>query len=288
LHPTAARVNTIIVPLNRVTGFHWLSGTYTFQSQVKTMTSSTPVPRGKSLLLSILLPFIGIAPVAAEEPSTLSLKAVMPYSAEFDYFLEGEQEAEEKAGSWTDLVHIDNGLLSRMVTRYTNDGTVDMVRAVIVDRETIAPVRIQQRFGPALTNVYQLEFNQQTLTQILIGDAASPARGSTTELSEPVVETGLQAVFALSLPMERTGEVTVTTYQAGAEPKISAKTFHIVGQESVEVLGQALDAWRIEDRASQWTYWVRRDMPYILKVVHPAPGGKTATSILTGFSPLTD
>lgn len=66
-------------------------------------------------------------------------------------------------------------------------------------------------------------------------------------------------------------------------PKVISKTFHITGQEKVEVMGQVLEAWRVEDRASQWSYWVRQDAPYILKVVHPAPGGKMATSLLTSF-----
>ena len=241
---------------------------------------------GKVLLLSILLAITSVELVVAQEPPALSLAAVTPYSAEFDYFLDSEDGALEKAGSWTDLVSLDNGLLSRTVTRYTNDGVIDLVRTVIVEKETIAPVRIQQRYGPELTNVYQIEFNGQTLTQILIGDAARPARVSYVDLEGPVVETGLQAVFVLSLPMNKASEVTVNTYLPGAEPKLVPKTYHIIGQEKVQVMGQELDAWRVEDRASQWTYWVRQDKPFILKVVHPAAGGKQATSLLTGFRPI--
>jgi hypothetical protein len=213
---------------------------------------------------------------------------VEPYSAQFDYFLDGESGDLVKAGTWTDQVSIDNGQLMRAVKRYTNDGVMDLLRTVIVDRETVAPVRIQQRFGPALTNVYQLEFSGLTLTQILIGDAANPARLSTNELDSAVVETGLQAVFTLSLPLGKPGEVTVNSYVAGAQPAVAPKTFHIVGQETVNVMGQAMDAWRVEDRASQWTYWVRREAPYILKVVHPTPGGQTATSLLTNFDTAAD
>ncbi len=233
--------------------------------------------------------FFGVLAIAGAEQargqasSSLSLAAVKPYTAEFDYFVDGGADDMEKAGSWTDSVSVEDGLLSRTIKRYTNEGVVDLVRTVIVDKDTIEPVRIQQRFGPELADVYQLEFSGQTLTQILIGDASNPARVSTVEISEPVVETGLQAVFVLGLPMKESTEVNVNSYAAGAEPQVVPKTFHIIGKEPVEVMGQSLTAWRVEDRASGWTYWVRQDKPYIVKVVHPFPGGKTATSLVTDF-----
>lgn len=250
------------------------------------MVSPKPDLIGRLLLLPLLLTVVGLQSATAQESPELSLAAVAPYSAEFDFFLEGESGELVQAGTWSDQVSVDSGQLTRTVKRYTNDGVVDLLRTVIVDQQTVAPVRIQQRFGPGLANVYQVDFSEQTLTQILIGDASRPARVSSTELDKPVVETGLQAVFALSLPMESHSDVTVTSYVAGAEPKTAPKTYHIVGQETVEVMGRALEAWRIEDRAAQWTYWVRRDAPYIAKVVHPVPGGKMATSLVTSFSPL--
>ena len=246
------------------------------------MRSQNSITRLIRILISGLLTF-ACGTALGQDPSDLSLAFVKPYTAEFDYFVDAQGLSNEKAGSWTDSVTIDDGLLSRTVKRYTAEGVVDLSRAVIVDQETLAPVRIQQRFGSQLTNVYQLEFKEQTLTQILIGDAGSPAQVSSAELAEPGVEVGLQAVFVLSLPMERPQEVTVNTYVAGAEPKTVAKTFHIVGQEQVEAMGQTLDAWRIEDRATQWTYWVRQNKPYIVRVTHPLPGGKMATSLVTKF-----
>lgn len=247
------------------------------------MKSPKPETGAGISLVLMLLAILGTELAFAEKPSGLSLAAVQPYSAEYEYFLGGEEGVPVMAGSWTDQVSVADGQLSRRVTRYTDDGAVDLLRTVVVDRDSIAPVRIQQRFGPELSNVYHLEFSGQVLTQILVGDATRPARVSTVELDDPVVETGLQAVFVLSLPMAGPGEVTVTTYAAGAEPKVVSKTFHITGQEKVEVMGQVLEAWRVEDHASQWSYWVRQKAPYILKVVHPAPGGKMATSLLTSF-----
>lgn len=238
----------------------------------------------RALRLLVLVSFAGSGSVVSQESQALSLAGVAPYTAQFDFFVDGENSVLQKAGTWTDQLSVDNGQLNRTVTRYTKEGEADLLRAVIVDQQTVAPVRIQQRFGPGLSTVYQVEFNGNTLTQILIGDASRPARVSSVELDVPVVETGLQAVFALSLPMEQPGEVTVTTYMPGAEPKAAPKTFHIVGQEKVEAMGESLDTWRIEDRASQWTYWVRREPPYIVKVVHPVPGGQMATSLVTSFA----
>lgn len=234
-------------------------------------------------LLFSLTALCGPASALAQE-STLSLDAVQPYSAEFEYFLQRDDGVLERAGSWTDRVTIDDGLLTRTVRRFTNEGVADLLRTVVVDKRSLAPVRLQQRFGQDLTNVYQLEFSELTLTQILIGDASQPARVSVSELGEPVVETGLQGLFALSLPLESSGEVTVRSYLPGAKPEVVTRVYHIVGQETLEVMGQGMAAWRVEDREAQWTYWVRRAAPYIVKVVHPVPGNSMATSLLTGFS----
>lgn len=233
-------------------------------------------------LLFSLAVLCGPASAVAQQPA-LSLDAVQPYSAEFEYFLERDDGVLERAGSWTDRVTIDDGLLTRTVRRFTNEGVADLLRIVVVDKRSLAPVRLQQRFGQDLANVYQLEFAELTLTQILIGDASQPARVSVSELGEAVVETGLQAVFALSLPLEMSDEVTVRSYLPGAKPEVISRVYHIVGEETVEVMGQRMRAWRVEDRAAQWTYWVRRSAPYVVKVVHPVPGNVMATSLLTGF-----
>lgn len=223
---------------------------------------------------------IGSMPAHATMPS---LADVEPYTAEFDYFVSSDTESNVKAGSWTDLVTIADGQLSRTVTRYTNERVADLKRTVIVEQDTIAPVRIQQRFGLELSSVYQIDFDGQSLSQVLIGTPDQPARTSTAKLTTPVVETGLHAVFALSLPLREATEITVDAYTAGAAPQVTPSTFHVVGQEQVEAMGRTLQTWRVEDRAKQWTYWVRSEKPYIVKVSHPLPGGSMATSIVTRF-----
>jgi hypothetical protein len=233
------------------------------------------------LLLGMML--LSGNPAFALELSELSLSYLQPYTAEFEFYIENENGELEKAGTWSDLLTIENGQLTRKVERFTLYGDTDLVRTVIVNLETLAPVRIQQRFGPDLANTYQVEFNDGSITQVLIGAPSAPARISNSELVGTFVETGLQAVFTLSLPFEDEEEVIVKSYTAGAEPTVVSKSFHIVGQEKMKVLGQDLMAWRIEDRAARWTYWVRKDKPYILKIVHPVPGGKMATSIPTSF-----
>jgi len=131
------------------------------------MKSTIPVLRSAAILFSSVLAFAGVEQAMGQASSELSLVAVKPYTAEFDYFVDGDGGDMERAGSWTDIVSVDDGLLPRTVRRFTNEGVVDLVRTVIVDMETIKPVRIQQRFGNELANVHQLEFGDQTLTQIL-------------------------------------------------------------------------------------------------------------------------
>lgn len=219
----------------------------------------------------------------AKATPELSLANIEPYSAEFDYYIHSDTSTSLKGGSWTDLVTIDNGLLSRTVTRFTNDHVVDLKRTVIVDQVSIAPIRVQQRFGPDLSAVFQIDFTGQSMTQVLIGAPTNPARVTTAELSNAVFETGLHAVFALSLPLSEATEITVDTYLPGAQPQVVPKIFHIIGQERVEAMGQSLNTWRIEDRAQQWTYWVRPDKPYIVKVTHPTADGAMATSLVKRF-----
>ena len=214
---------------------------------------------------------------------TLSLAHIEPYTARFDYYLAAEDGTSEHAGHWTDSLEVSKGQVIRRVERFNLSNQVDLARAVVADQDTLAPVRVQQRFGPQLSNLYQIEFRGRQLTQVLIGNAETPARIASAELSQSVVETGLHAVFVLALPFGINSQSTVTTYEAGAEPKTIAKTFHVVGQETVDVMGQELKAWRIEDRESEWTYWVRREKPYIVKVSHPMPSGKMATSVVTQF-----
>jgi hypothetical protein len=247
------------------------------------MTSLTFERTAEAILCGLFLAVASAQSSAAQPLNDLSLAGVEPYTAAFDFFIEDDDGAPVMAGTWSDKVSVDNGLLSRTVTRYTTGGEVDLLRTVVVDQNSMAPVRLQQRFGPGLINVFHIEFDGQSLTQVLLGEPTRAARVSTVELDKPVVETGLQAVFTLSLPMGAPGEVTVDTYVAGAEPQTVAKTFHITGREEVEAMGRSLDTWRVEDRASQWTYWVRPDKPYIVKVVHPVPGGKMATSLVTSF-----
>ena len=219
----------------------------------------------------------------ADDRSALSLAHVEPYTAEFEYYVTIGDGEPERAGYWTDALTFVDGLIIRTVERFTLDDEADLVRSVVADQATLAPIRVQQKFGTGLSNLYQLEFDGLELTQVLIGNPLTPARIATAELPEPVVETGLQAVFALSLPPLAGSEPTVTSYVAGANPTALPKTYHVVGQESVRVMGQDFRAWRIEDRAAKWTYWLRREKPYILKVSHPVPGGGMATSFVTRF-----
>ena len=119
-----------------------IAGTICLISSVATLAPGTTTP----------------ATSGANERPTLSLSHVEPYTAEFDYFLDDPGATGQRAGYWTDSLSLAEGRVVRRVERYTSEGRLDLARVVVADHETLAPVRNQQRFGPELANVYQLEF----------------------------------------------------------------------------------------------------------------------------------
>lgn len=245
--------------------------------------SKIKVQNRKGLYLIVMIILTSTFGVDAQSNSSLSLGFIEAYTAEFDYSIPNENGGFIKVGSWTDQVNLQNGLLIRTVERFTTDLVPDLKRTVIADQSSLAPVRLHQQFGPLLGTTYRIDFNGNELTQILLGDPSQPARVSTSTLTDSVVETGLQAVFVLSLPFETSNDIEVKTYVAGAEPKVVQKTFRIVGEETVEAMGKSFNTWKVEDPATQWTYWVRKEKPYIIKVVHPLADGKIATSVVRTF-----
>ena len=125
-----------------------------------------------------------------ENPTRLSLAHVKPYTASFDYFVDDEDGNAERAGYWTDSLAMSDGYVIRTIERFDLDDQKDLARTVVAASDTLSPVRLQQRFGPQLSNLYQLEFSGQQITQILIGNAVTPARIANATLSQAVVETG--------------------------------------------------------------------------------------------------
>jgi len=75
----------------------------------------------------------------------------------------------------------------------------------------------------------------------------------------------------------------VDTYRGGAEPAGEVQVFEVLGEEQVTVNGKKLSSWKVYQPDSHWTYWVRKEPPYILKVSHPAPGGEMLVSFLLTY-----
>lgn len=215
---------------------------------------------------------------------SVSLDGISPYRATFDFFAEDENKDLTKAGKWTDEVSIQDSLLVRTVERESLDNGVDLIRTVAALRETGQPSFVNQWFGQRLSSVYYSQFDNDELTQIYIASPTVPARTKTDELPNSIIETGLQGVLAMALPFSTQSEIELLGYSGGAKATVNPIKFSVLGTEIINVMGQNLSAWKVHQPESNWTYWVRTELPYLVKVSHPSPSGTMLVSLLTSFS----
>jgi hypothetical protein len=232
-------------------------------------------------LLLVLFSCFSCFSNASEHP--LKVSHMQSYSAEYDYYARDADGTLQPAGSWSDAIRINDDRIVRTVTRKPLGGDVDLVRTVSADKKSLSPLHLTQRSGPGLTSVYHSQLKDAQLVQILISDTETPARIMTSEFPTGVVEVNLQGLFAAALPFESTTQVSVTGYRGGANPSAETQVFDILGQEKIKLDQEEVVAWRIHQPQTGWTYWVRREPPYLLKVTHPSPDGRMLVSLLTSF-----
>ena len=233
------------------------------------------------IIMLVSLAFVSLTSTAAE--NTASVSHMQSYTAEFDYFAVQEDGSMNKAGRWTDSVEIDDERILRTVTRIPLGGDVDLVRAVAADSRSLAPVHLTQRYGPGLSGVYHSQFQGEQLTQVLIADEKTPARIMAAPIPNGIVEVNLQGVFAAALPLDSVREISVEGYRGGAQPSGEAQVYEVLGQETLTLNGKQMSAWKVHQSRTDWTYWVRKEPPCLLKVSHPAPDGGTLVSFLVDY-----
>lgn len=224
----------------------------------------------KTILVGSLL--LGSAS-AIPQTGEFSLAHLQPYTATFDYFLVREDGSLKKAGSWTDSVEIENDRILRTVAKTSLEGMTDLVRTVAADRTTLAPLHLTQRFGPDLSGFYHSQVQGDRLTQVFVSDHRSPARIASASIPAEVLEVNLLGLFAAALPLDEQRHISVNTYSAGAEPSGDTQIFEVLGPETVTLDGRELQAWKVHQPETDWTYWVSKEPPYLLKVSHPSPDG---------------
>lgn len=99
----------------------------------------------------------------------------------------------------------------------------------------------------------------------------------------PVVEVNLQGILAAALPFTTQARIDLDGYKAGAAPGRVSVSYFVQGEHDFDLHGEVIRAWRVHEPGSDWTYWVRKEPPYLVRVSHPSPDGKRLVSVLAGF-----
>ena len=218
--------------------------------------------------------------------SRVDASFIQPYEATFKFFDQSEEGEPVFAGTWTDDVTLteseDQEVLSRRVVRFTPDGVADLERTTTATANTLAPITTHQVFGENLSGVMHVDFNETAMTQILISQPSAAARVLQVELGQNVFERSFWATLAMSLPFEEGLTVELPTYALGKNT-VGSEVFEVHGIETVEAMGTTFPARRITAPGSNWTFWVRKEPPYIVQITHPSSSGGTATSVLEAF-----
>lgn len=235
-------------------------------------------------VLTTLFTFTSISTASQASDVVPSIAHMSSYQATYDYYSLGDDQQKTYTGSWTDKVVINQATISRTVERKTPVGETDLIRTVVADAKTLAPVFLQQRFGENLQSVFYSDFQQSTLQQFFLSRPDSAARRLATPLSQTPVEVNLQGLLAAALPFKQQNSITVTSYIAGAAPAITQTNFKVTGKETITINGENFEAWKIHEPQSQWTYWVQSEFPYLIQVLHPSATGEMLLSEIKTWS----
>jgi hypothetical protein len=222
---------------------------------------------------------------AGASEGQVSLSHMQAHTAEFEYFALNEDGSLTKAGSWTDSIDIDDQRIVRTVTRIPLGGKADLVRTVAADKHSLVPLHLTQRFAADLSGFYHTQLQGGQFAQVFTPDGKTPARITSTELPPGLVEVNLQGLFAAALPLGSESSISIESYRGGANPSAETHVFEILGQEMIELGDEKIPVWKVHQPQTNWTYWVTKESPYLLKVEHPAPGGSTLVSLLVRYDP---
>lgn len=212
-------------------------------------------------------------------------RPIEPYEARFDFHLLTE-DGPAPGGEWTDKVaRVEaegRSLLRREVARFNTEGARDLWRVMVADGATLAPVSTDQRFGPDLQSVLHVDYDGPEARQIYIQAADAPAAIVEARYDAAPYDLSLWATLAMALPFEAGHEIALPT--PGPEQNVLAHvTLRVAGEARISAMGQEWDAWKVDAVEPQWSFWVRKEKPYIVRIEHPAPGGGRAVSVPTAF-----
>lgn len=246
----------------------------------------------RKAMLSLAATLMVVHPAQAQErelevgSSQLSALFIQTYRAKFAYSVADEDGQQQLVGHWTDEVEISGSdgerQLMRKVVRTPVDGSPDIIRTMLANGATLAPVTTDQMFGPELSYRFRLDYAPGSVSQVLVGPVTQPARLANLTLDRPKFDLSFWSTLALTLPFSEGFEARLPVHrpQPGAP---DSELFQVIGKEKVEALGKSLDAWRVAIPAEKWTFWLRKEKPYVVRIEHPLGDGRMSTSVLEHF-----
>jgi hypothetical protein len=222
------------------------------------------------------------SPLLADEGFGVPIDAsfIEAHTAEFTINYRDADGNLADGGKWTDEVVVDDDHLTRTVVRYTAEGVADLKRTIVADRTSLKPKILDQRFGPTLSGVMHVDFFEKRADQLLISSPTGNMRRIDAEFEHDVWELSLWGTLAMSFPFKTQTEFTLPTVSPDRQSARDV-TFRIEGREYVEFDDERLETIKVSIPDENWTFWVRKQAPYILRIEHPAPGGLTAISTLS-------
>lgn len=227
---------------------------------------------------------LAVAQLAAAQQTDDPIDAsfVQPYSASFDFYLYAEDGSRSVGGTWTDSVQIEGELLNRTVIRYDVDGTANMTRIILADRNTLIPELMDQRFGAGLSGIFRAEYDTDGVRQSLIASPTMRAQDVVVNFDTPVREISLWATLAMAVPFEAGRSFTVPVISENRR-EVQLVSVDVGASETVSAAGEEYQATRVTMPDNGWTFWLRKQPPYIVRIEHPGPNQTVAVSELTSF-----
>jgi hypothetical protein len=206
---------------------------------------------------------------------------IEPYETEFNLVRRAPDGTEKPFGRWTDrlerVTRGDRVILRREVARYTAAGVMDLWRVHTVDARTMAPLVVDQRFGPDMRSVMRLEIEGEKVRQTVVGEADKPASVRELELSEAPFDLSLWAVLLTSFP--RTNGQSASFPVLGPGGVLGWETYTVEdGGEVALPSGEAVSTQEVSTRFRPWTVWLADEAPYIVKIVQRLPDGSEVIS----------
>ena len=161
------------------------------------------------------------------------------------------------------------------VQRLANGDSVNWELRQTYDAKTLAPYGIARTASNGAASSFRIDGT--TITGWRRAGASAPQRDTTWT----VAQLGYVASASDLVPLAagfRAGKVMIAPLWGPGMPAAELRIFSVIGEENVNVEGETVKAWKVEerresDRALQATWWLLSRSPYMVYGEVPLPGG---------------